>query len=239
MAALNRALEEHRLFLLNVSYELRTPLTIIAGEAEVALRGADKSAAAYKESLQIIAAQADLMTHQIDDLLFLARSRVGRVHYEMRKMVQLRSLLEPISSQFQLLARARAIQLDADLTHPVRVRGDAARLGELFMNLLDNALKYTSAGGEIRIGLDEVDNWARVVVADTGVGIPARDLPHVFDRFYRRAVHEGQGAVGTGLGLAISHAIVQAHGGQIWAESEEGTGSRFTVLLRCAGTEPC
>jgi signal transduction histidine kinase len=234
MEALDQMLEQQRLFLAEVSHELGPPLTIITGEAEVALRGGDKPAASYRESLQIIAAQAGLMARQVDDLLFLARSRAGQVPYE-KQDVELRLLLEAVGSQCRALAAARAVHLKVDLHRPVTVWGDPARLGELFTNLLDNAMKYTLPGGEVRIGLDEADGWARVVVADTGVGISARDLPHIFDRFYRGEARGGRAVEGAGLGLAIGRAIVQAHRGQISVESEEGRGSRFTVLLRLAG----
>jgi signal transduction histidine kinase len=232
--AFHQLLEQQERFLADASHELGSPLAVIRGEAEVALRGANESVAPYKESLAIIAAQAGRMTRQVDDLLFLARARAGQVPYEMQA-VDLAGLLEAVVRPWWTLAAARGVQLTLALAGSVTVWGDPRRLDELFTNLLDNAVKHTLPGGTVSLRLEEAGDWARVVVADTGVGMPAHDLPHIFERFYRIAAHRGLGADGNGLGLAISEAIARAHRGQIGVESVEGPGSCFTVSLRTEG----
>jgi two-component system phosphate regulon sensor histidine kinase PhoR len=116
----------------------------------------------------------------------------------------------------------------------VQVIGDADRLKQLFLNLMDNAIKYTSSGGAVTLSFAREGDWVRVAVADTGVGIPAQDLPRIFDRFYRVDKARSREKGGTGLGLAICRWIADAHGGRIEAQSEVGKGSTFTVWLPTA-----
>ncbi|RMG99278.1 MAG: HAMP domain-containing protein [Chloroflexi bacterium] len=229
--ALNQTLERlERLFqtqqrlLADVSHELRTPLTAIRGNLDLMRRMGE----ADPESLAIIQEEVDRMTRLVGDLMMLARADAGGLPLE-RKPVELDNLLFEVYRQAILLAKSVSVRLTE--VDQVCVLGDADRLKQLFLNLIDNAIKYTPDGGEIELRLSKNEGWAIVSVSDTGVGIPAEDLPYIFDRFYRvdKARNRKQG--GTGLGLAIAKWIAEAHGGKIQVESTVGEGTTFTVLI--------
>ena len=148
--------------------------------------------------------------------------------------MELDTLLLDIYRQAQLMAAGVTVHLGAE--DQALVQGDADRLHQLLLNLVVNGLKYTPAGGEVTLGMRRHDGWAEVTVADTGIGIPAEDLPHIFERFYRADPSRGRSG-GSGLGLAIAQWIAQAHGGRIEVESTVGKGSTFTVWLPEAGME--
>lgn len=210
--------------LADVSHELRTPLTTIRGNADLMRRMGE----ADEESLKIIQEEADRMTRLVGDLLLLARADAGSLPLE-RKRIELDTLFFEVYRQVSLMDRATDVRL-AEIDQ-VQLIGDADRLKQLLWNLVGNALKYTPAGGQVSMSLSKKDGWAVLEVADTGIGIPARDLPYIFDRFYRvdraRSRHQG----GSGLGLSIAHWIAQAHGGRIDVTSEVGAGTTFTVWL--------
>jgi len=228
-------------FVADVSHELRSPLTAIRGNLDLLRRGARDDVAARQESLDAIESETARMQRLVQDFLLLAQADAG-VPIEKR-VVELDTLLLDVFRQARLSASNVKVSLGSE--DQVQVIGDADRLKQLFLNLMDNAIKYTPSGGTVTLSFAREGDWVRVAVADTGVGIPAQDLPRIFDRFYRvdkarsrdRSSFDsrsGGSGGGTGLGLAICKWIVDAHGGRIQAQSEVGKGSTFTVWLPTA-----
>jgi signal transduction histidine kinase len=210
----------------DVSHELRTPLTTIRGNIDLLRRGAAKDPQARQETLGAIEVEVTRMSRMVADLLLLAQADAG---IELKKKpVELDTLLLEVYRQGQLMANGIEVKLGHE--DQAVVMGDADRLRQLLLNLVDNAIKYTPAGGEVRLSLYHKQGWVQVAVRDTGMGIFPEDLPHIFERFYStdRARRRG----GTGLGLSIAKWIAEAHGGHLTVESEVGKGSTFTVWLR-------
>jgi signal transduction histidine kinase len=230
---LDAAMTQMRRFTADVSHELRTPLTIMRGETEVALRS-PRTPGEYELTLRSILEETQLLTRVIDQLLTLARADSGELRLETRT-VALHELLTDLHDQALVLARPKGIEVTLSCPDSLPARGDELRLRQLFLNLLDNAVKYTGPGGQIRIGARPEPSpngaWCVVEVRDTGMGIAPEDQPQLFDRFFRADRSRGRDAGGAGLGLAICHWIVTAHGGTIEVESAPGTGSTFRVRL--------
>ncbi|MDY0262170.1 heavy metal sensor histidine kinase [Syntrophotalea acetylenica] len=222
----------------DASHELRTPLTILRGETEVALRWA-KTPEDFRKVLKSGMEEIDRMSRIIEDLLLLAKSEGGEKPLAIREM-SLSDLLQELYLQGRSLAQPKSIDLvlHPNVTEEIRILGDKMRLRQVFLNLIANAVNYTPDGGRVEIALSVNDDDAIVTVSDTGIGIPAEHLPHIFDRFYRvdRARNRDDG--GTGLGLAIVDSFVKAHGGQVEVTSEPGEGSVFTVFLPRKGPGP-
>lgn len=221
---LERLFKAQRRFLADVSHELRTPLTVIRGNVDLLRRmgGADPT------SLDAIQSEAERMSRLVGDLLLLAQADAGTLPMA-RNPVELDTLLLEVYHESQVLAgNVNLIIGDID---QALVTGDRDRLKQLLLNLVSNALKYTPEGGQVTLGLTRIRDWARLVVTDTGVGIPPDELPHVFDRFYRvdKARTRSQG--GAGLGLAIAQRIAQVHGGRLEAASDGATGRGSTFSL--------
>jgi signal transduction histidine kinase len=230
MARLAKSFEDQKRFHADASHELRGPLTIILGEAEVALRGAQETPETYRDTLRTIVDVSAQMGRLIDDLLFLSRSDAGQIAYTV-EAVDLGSLLAEVADHVRGLAASRGVELGVDARGDVVVDGDAQRLRQLFVILLDNAIKYTPPAGRIWLALTPGPDGTRASVADTGIGIAAHDLPKIFDRFYRVDAARGYAGEGTGLGLAIARTIVDAHGGRIDVESVPERGTTISVLL--------
>lgn len=229
--AFNQTLERlERLFrtqqrlLADVSHELRTPLTAIRGNLDLMSRMGE----ADPESMEAIQAEIERMTRLVGDLLLLARADSGGLPLE-RRPIELDNLLFDVYRQVRIVDPPVFVEL-AEVDQAV-VMGDMDRLKQLFINLVENAIKYTPAGGEVRLNLSKKAGWAQLEVTDNGIGIPAESLPHIFDRFYRvdKARTRAQG--GSGLGLSIAKWIAQAHGGAIRVSSTVGEGTTFTVTL--------
>lgn len=217
-------------FVADVSHELRSPLTAIRGNLDLLRRGALDDAAARAETLAAIESETARMQRLVQDLLLLAQADAG-VPIEKHR-VELDTLLLDVFRQARLNAGNVKVSLGSE--DQVQVIGDADRLKQLFLNLIDNAIKYTPAGGNVTLSFGREGDWVRVSVADTGIGIPAKDLPHIFDRFYRVDKARSREKGGTGLGLAICKWIAEAHGGRIEVQSQVGKGSTFTVWLPSA-----
>lgn len=227
-------------FVANVSHELRTPLTSIKGYVEALLDGAKDDPAASVKFLEIIHKQSDRLNLIIEDLLELSKIESGGVSLK-EEPLELHSVIERTLSIIKPIAdknRHRLVTV-MDSTLPPVV-GDEGRLVQVLTNLLDNAIKYTPAGGTITVGaklalsIGNAEPPARAVdlsVADTGIGIPEEDRPRVFERFYRVDKARSRELGGTGLGLAIVKHIVEGHGGQVWVEANQPQGSRFVVRL--------
>jgi two-component system phosphate regulon sensor histidine kinase PhoR len=222
-------------FVANVSHELRTPLAAIKGYVET-LREGDVAPADRERFLETVARHTDRLADLIEDLLELSRLESPETRLDIRP-----APLEPIVRRaLQLLegqARQAGIALTCDLPEalpPVVV--DVAGVEQVFVNLLDNALKYTGPGGQVAVSAESRNGRVRVAVRDNGAGIPAGDLPRLFERFYRVDRGRSREQGGTGLGLAIVKHLVQLHGGEIGVESTPGQGSTFWFTLRVAGT---
>ncbi len=219
-------------FFADISHELHTPLTVILGEAEVTLRGNDKPVAEYKTTLERIVTLANQINKLVSDLLFLARSEANSLEI-VKQPTLLFDILQEVHRQAQVLAMRHGTVADlAAPTEPIFVEGDPNRLQQLFMTLIDNAIKYSIQGGTVAIRVSKSDNDVVVIIADNGLGIPPKDLPHVFERFYRvKRQHKPALHSGSGLGLPIAKWITEAHKGTISIASVEDKGTTVTVQL--------
>lgn len=226
-------------FVANVSHELRTPLTSIKGYVEALLDGGKDDPETATGFLEIIMRQSNRLNLILDDLLQLSQIESGQVLFR-HEPVELRALLERTLAVIKPLADKKRHRLELSLPKdPVLVLGDEERLVQVFINLLENAVKYTPDDGRIAITLHSAPqgtvtaehSMVEVVVADSGIGIPEGDRPRVFERFYRVDKARSRELGGTGLGLAIVKHIVEAHHGQVWVEGNDPRGSRFVVRL--------
>jgi len=222
-------------FLADISHELRTPLTALRGEAEIAVRHGSKPEAVYRETLKRIVAQSEDMARLVDDLLFLARSETDTIRFEPSKVL-LNELVRDAVSEGKVVGQVKNIAVQADYaSDPIWITADPHRMRQALMILLDNAIKYSPPGRTVSICMKAADGCGEVAVRDQGVGIPAEELPHVFERFYRGRISSMSGRAGSGLGLAIAKWIVDKHGGEIALASEVG---RYTeVRMRIPRTE--
>ena len=232
IARLETSFRQIRQFSSDASHELRTPLTVMKGETELALRR-PRETGDYTVVLESNLEEIDRMTRIVDELLFLSRADMGEVKME-HIPVKLESLLEDIHRQASLLGQDQDIQVALGLVMPAVVLGDELRLRELFLNLVDNAVKYSKPGGTVEISLAAEAGQARVTVMDHGIGIAPSDQARIFDRFYRTDDARAHTKKGTGLGLAICQWIAESHQGCIEVHSEAGKGSTFTVTLPLA-----
>jgi two-component system phosphate regulon sensor histidine kinase PhoR len=224
---LRRLERVRRDFVANVSHEFKTPLTAIQGFAETLLSGALDDNKNRNRFVEIIREHARRLARLTDDLLKLSRIEAGRLELEIRP-VRVEALVNGCIETARLKAEARGLQIHVELQENTpAVRGDGAQLGEVLLNLLDNALQYTPSGGQIEVMARSSGHDVIFTVTDTGIGIPESDLERIFERFYRVDAARSREAGGTGLGLAIARHIVDAHGGRIWVESAVGQGSRF------------
>ncbi|GAB4448631.1 MAG: HAMP domain-containing sensor histidine kinase [Anaerolineae bacterium] len=225
LARLEHLFNAQRRFIADISHELRTPLTAIRGNLDLLRRIPNDEA-----SLNAIDAQARRMSRLVHDLLLLAQADSGRLSLEC-EMVTLNELLQEVYDQAKVLSADREIDIALLQDETVTVEADPDRLMQLFINLTSNAIKYTPDGGRVTLGLTAYDGWARVLVSDTGIGIPEEDLPFIFERFYRVDPARSRAQGGAGLGLAIAKWIAEAHNGRITVESRVGHGTTFTVWL--------
>lgn len=218
-------------FFADISHELRAPLSVIRGEAEVTLRGKDKPVGEYKKVLQYIILLTEQLNQLVSDLLFLARSESGDIRLE-RRQVSLQEILTHVYREGETLAIKKEIKVS--MTHQdqeIVVQGDAQHLKQLFLILVDNAIKYSNPGGDVRISLQRDEKCGRVVVSDNGIGVPEEALPYAFKRFYRSEEARSMARGGAGLGLSIAKWIVEAHEGAISISSLVGKGTTVTVAL--------
>jgi len=213
-------------FLADVSHELRTPLTAIKGNADLMRR----MKSVDEESLSSIEDEADRLTRLVGDLLLLTQAESGKLPLVF-KPVDLDTLLLEVSKEMHVLARDR-VQIKVTEIDQVQVNGDRDRLKQVLLNLGANAINYTPPGGEVYFSLGKVGGQVRLIVRDTGPGIPAEDLPHIFERFYRAEKSRTRSKTGGfGLGLSIAHWIITHHGGRIEVNSKEGMGTTFCIWL--------
>jgi heavy metal sensor kinase len=217
-------------FTADVSHELRSPLAALKGSSEVALSGA-RSAAELRRVIEDNVEHYNRLTRIAEDLLLLARADAGE-NILRTDRIRLDEAIDDVVDLYAPLAADRRIELLFNDRQEISIRADGERLRQVLGNLIDNAIKYTQGPGRVTVCLATTDGHARIVVSDTGVGIPPEDMPHVFDRFYRAdRARASQGAGSAGLGLSICRSIVEAHGGRIRVESTPGRGTTVIVLL--------
>jgi signal transduction histidine kinase len=222
--------ENRRKLLADISHEFRTPLTVIRGESEIALRGKVKTKAEYQETLERIVDQVDQTTRLVDDLLFIARADAGEPRLKIRP-VSVASLLDNTCVEFSARAEQKEIEVKQLISDKnAVVSGDSGRLRQVFGILIDNALRYSNQGGLIEVGLTRDDKEIIVTIQDNGIGMTEEESRHAFQRFFRGGKAQGH-ARGTGLGLPVAKAIVEAHKGRITLEGKQGKGTLATVVL--------
>jgi heavy metal sensor kinase len=231
LSRLNRSFEGMRAFMADASHELRTPLSIIRGEADVAL-SQDRESADYKAALAIIQDEAKRLSRLVDDMLELARADAGQRPLRLEAFY-LNDLVDECCRAAQVLAAQKGLSLQAEPAPDISFRGDEDILRRMLLNLLDNAIKYTPAGGSVMVSLKQESRFIKISVSDTGIGIPAEVAPQVFERFYRISKARSRADGGSGLGLSIAKWAAEAHKGSISVSSRPGQGSTFTVILPC------
>ena len=217
-----------RRFIANASHELRSPLANLRMALELALRR-PRTPEDYRQSLRSSLEETEQLSDLVNDLLTLSRADSG--HFDVQcQSIALIPFLQPILDTYKVQAETKHITMT--LSSPdIRVNGDRMRLQQLFSNLLDNALRYTSEGGMIQVTGICQDDSVQISITDTGIGIPPEHLPHIFERFYRVDKGRAREAGGSGLGLAICREIARAHGGSLIATSAVGHGSTFALTL--------
>jgi len=226
---LDKSFEEQRRLMADASHELRTPVAIISGEAELALSRDSRSPTELRESLERVSAECARLKHIVDDLFLLARAEAGDPIMVPRE-VYLGEVAADSVRAVRPLAEKKTVRLAFTGSEDLPFRGDEALLRRLFVNLLDNAIKYTPAGGDVTLSAERQNGDYLVTVADTGPGIPIEAQAHIFDRFYRADRDRRASATsGAGLGLAIASWVAQTHGGRLSLEQSNGKGSRFAV----------
>jgi two-component system phosphate regulon sensor histidine kinase PhoR len=231
---LRRLEQMRRDFVANVSHELRTPLASIRGFAETLSAGAVDDKENRLDFLKTIEEHAGRLTKLVDDLLDLSAIESGHRAPRLTP-TDLGAALAESAHAFAPVATERGVRLEAPPADALpSVSADPDQLSQILANLLDNALKYTEAGGLVELSAERWKNGIRVTVRDTGVGIPEADLPRVFERFYRVDKARAREAGGTGLGLSIVKHLVEAHGGEVSVESRQPGGTSFRFTLRAA-----
>jgi heavy metal sensor kinase len=229
LSRLDGAFRQVRQFSADASHELQTPLTIVKGEIEVALR-APRSPDEYQRVLASALEESERIAQLVEGLLLLSRADAGVLRMD-RQAVDLAELVAEVGAAAQVLAEAHGVTLEFKSVAPITIHGDREHLRRLLFNLVDNGLKYTPSGGRVALTLQRDAEWAALRVEDTGIGLAPEELERIFQRFYRAPGAVDQGKEGSGLGLCIARSIAEAHSGHIHVESAPGHGSTFTVFL--------
>jgi heavy metal sensor kinase len=224
---LERAFSSQKHFIQDASHELKTPLTILQGELEVALKNI-RSPHEYEEVLQSSLEEIKRITDIVEELLMLARFEDQNADLVL-SCFNMRQLIEEAVDEVSVLATQKEINLVHAADGPIMITGDKENLKKVLLNILDNAIKYTLPGGEVSVHASVSVNTIDITIADTGIGIPSHDVPHIFDRFYR--VDKSRSSYGFGLGLPIAKTIVEAHHGTMSAQSTLHNGTRITIIL--------
>lgn len=230
LGRLENLFNTQRRFIADVGHELRTPLTVIKGNVDLMRR----LNCTDDESMDSIESEVDRLTRMVGDLLLLAQAESGKLPLA-KNLVEMDSLVLEVMNQMRVLTKDR-LNLSLGEFDQVLVCGDEDRLRQVLVNLIGNAIQYTPPGGDIIVGVGKLDNRARITVTDNGPGIPAEDLPHIFERFYRgeKSRTRSRDGKGYGLGLSIAYWIVRNHGGVIEVASKEASGTTFCVWLPLA-----
>jgi signal transduction histidine kinase len=231
LARLEAAFAEMQRFTADAAHELRTPLTALRGGIEVALR-AERSPADYRQVLASSLEEVDQLIRLTEDLLLLSRSTMGLS--AARQPVDLEPLCLEALELGVRLAKGKGVSVSMGATAPAPVQGDAGALRRAVLNLVDNAVKYTPAGGSVVVSLERSGERVAIIVEDTGIGIDPADAERIFEPFVRLDAGRSRDTGGSGLGLSIARSIVLAHRGTLEVESRAGGGSRFTIDLPAA-----
>ncbi|HET6597484.1 MAG TPA: GAF domain-containing sensor histidine kinase [Anaerolineales bacterium] len=222
-------------FIAIASHELRTPLGLILGHATF-LR--ELSGEQYSEQLDMIIRNATKLKNIVENLSDVDNIQNGAARVR-NQMVSLSKIIDDVIATFQDEANSRKIKLKSTYEDlPFHLDADGVKVSIALSNLVKNALQFTESGGHVTVSVQEDAEYYRVTVADDGIGIPTRDLPRVFERFFQVETHLTRRYGGMGLGLAVAKSMIELHGGRLWAESEEGKGSKFTFLLPAAQGQP-
>ena len=229
LARLDHSFRRTRQFSSDVSHELRTPLTILRGETEVGLRWA-KDPEEFRELLRSNLDEIKRMSEIIEYLLELSRIEAGEVPLNIQE-IEIAELLQEMIPPLHAIAGEQGVTITIRDGEKVHIKADRLRLKQVFLNLLENAIKFTPAGGDVTLSTQVVEHWARISFCDSGPGISAEDLRDIFERFYRVDKARNRAHGGLGLGLSVAKSLAEAMGGRIEAASEVGKGSTFTVLF--------
>jgi len=246
ISRLDRSFRQIKQFTTDASHELKTPLTILKGEVEVALRK-KREAHEYEQVLESNLEEIDRMSKIIEDLLLLSKADIGEVRLQ-KEDINLTRFINDLVEQMKILAQPKNIKIETSNHHEeIHILGDSLRMRELFINLIDNGIKYSEEGGFLRITLStevhsrekspfslmerEETHYAKITILDHGIGIAKEDQEMIFNRFFRVDKARSREQGGSGLGLSICKWIVESHQGDITVESELGKGSSFTVRL--------
>jgi len=219
----------------SVAHDLRTPITGIRGMVEVTL-SARREPNEYRMALYEVLEQLDVLLNFFNTILEVAEAESGALVLRL-EMLPIDDLVREVVQTFEPVAADRGISFDSFVAPGLTIKGDRARLSQMLANLLDNSLKYTPNGGQVRLHAecDPGGNGAFITVSDSGSGIPGKDLPHIFERYYRG--DKSRSGPGVGLGLPFVQGIVNAHGGSIAVESQPGRGALFRVSLPCCSKQ--
>lgn len=226
LSRLEAAFARERRLIADASHELKTPLTVINSNAQMLERWADRDESLRRESIATIRAESANMARVLNALLTLAKTDDGRAL--AMEPVELALVVKDAASALRPTAEEKRLSLDVEVEGPLWVTGESGLLRQLITNLTENAIKFTATGG-VRVNARAAAKRARIEVCDTGMGIPASALPHVFERFYRADPAHSRTVEGTGLGLAVVRNIVRVHNGTVSVTSEEGKGTTFII----------
>lgn len=229
-ADLRRAEDTQRQLLADIAHELGTPLAVLQANLEGMLDGVVMPS---PERLASLHTQSQVLTRLVRDLRDLSLARHGQLHLD-RQPVDLVALVRDVGEASRPVAEDKTVALEISASGDLTVRADRDRVAQVLHNLLANAVRYTDAGGRVRVTVTRGEGEARVEVADTGAGIPAEDLPRIFERFHRVDRSRSRATGGAGLGLAVVKHLVEAHGGRVWVRSEVGAGTTFGFALPTA-----
>ena len=229
MNRLENSFAQMRQFSSDASHELRTPLTVLKGQNELIL-SKQRKPEEYQEVISSNLEEINYMSKVLEDLFVLSKSDENQVNLDC-KPVDLRALVEEVCKHAEILAEEKNIKIIITFLEPIEIKGDEVRLRQMVWNVLQNGIKYTQQGGELKISLQNEGDFALLTIQDTGIGIPEEDLPLIFNRFYRVDKARTRDEGGSGLGLSICRQIAEAHKGNIEVESKLGVGTRFKIRL--------
>jgi two-component system phosphate regulon sensor histidine kinase PhoR len=217
-------------FIANVSHELKTPLTSIKGFVETLLGGALKDKENSRHFLEIIQSHTERLNNLVNDLLSLSYLESREIQLDL-EVFNLKDLVDEVMSGFAVRLKNRSIAVRNDLSGDLSVKADKEKIEQTITNLIDNAVKFNKEKGHLKIYAKEEDNEVKIIIEDSGAGIPTKDIPRIFERFYRVDKTRSRELGGTGLGLSIVKHIVELHSGKVGVESTEGLGSKFWFTL--------
>ena len=246
ISRLDQSFRQIKQFSTDASHELKTPLTILKGEAEVTLRR-KRDPQEYEQILRSNLEEVNRMSQIVDDLLLLSKADIGEIRLN-KDRIHLVEILNEVVAQVNILAQAKNLRIEtSNHDENIQIFGDGLRIRELFLNLIENGIKYTEEGGALHVTVskdtsphavspssraeEKHPEFAKIIFSDTGIGIAKEDQERIFDRFFRVDKARSRAQGGSGLGLSICRWIVEAHGGEINVESEIGKGSSFIVRL--------